>query len=139
MVFEHQMHLMNLLTTLTLDVKRGPGIAIRDAANEIADYMLFVDEAPLGGPVAGTSGFAEMFAARGPRDSNGRSLRQFDLKRRLMRYPCSYMIYSEAFDALPEPAREAIYKRMWQILSGEDKAAKYARFLSSDRQAIVEI
>jgi len=61
-----------------------------------------------------------------------------------MRYPCSYIIYSEAFDSLPQPARDAIYKRMWQILSGqivsgEDKASKYARLSSADRQAIVEI
>src|SRR5713226_6029921 len=100
--------------------------------------MLFVDEAPLDGRVVGTSRFAEAFAARGPRDRSGRSLRQFDLKRRLMRYPCSYMIYSPAFDGLPDQARAAVY-RMWQILSGEDKAAKYARLSSPDRQAIVEI
>ena len=66
-----------------------------------------------------------------------------------MRYPCSYMIYSEVFDSLPQPARDAIYKRMWQILSGQilsgqilsgkDKAAKYVRLSSADRQAIVEI
>lgn len=56
--------------------------------------MLFVDEAPLTGPVKGGSGFAEAFAARGPRDGKGRSLRDFALRRRLFRYPCSYMIYT---------------------------------------------
>ncbi len=56
-----------------------------------------------------------------------------------MRYPCSYMIYSEAFDALPSDAREAVYRRMWQILSGKDKAAKYGRLSFVDRQAVVEI
>jgi hypothetical protein len=73
---------------------------IRGAAKEIADYLLFIDEAPLHGRVEGTSGFADEFAARGPNDNHGRSLRQFDLKRRLMSYPCSYMIYSDAFDGL---------------------------------------
>lgn len=56
-----------------------------------------------------------------------------------MRYPCSYMVYSEAFDALPVEAKEAIYKRMWQILSGQENDRKYARLSLADRQAIVEI
>jgi hypothetical protein len=97
--------------------------------------MLFVDEAPLANPIQGTSGFAEKFSSGGPHDIKGRSLRQLDLKRRLMRYPCSYM----AFDGLPGEARTAIYERMWQILSGSDKNAEYARLSLADRQAIVEI
>jgi hypothetical protein len=56
-----------------------------------------------------------------------------------MRYPCSYMIYSEAFDALPDEAREATYRRLWQVLSGEDRAAKYAHLSAADRQSIVDI
>jgi hypothetical protein len=101
--------------------------------------MLFVDEAPLANPIRGTSGFAEKVSREGPHDSKGRSLRELDLERRLMRYPCSYMIYSEAFDALPSEARSAVYERMWQILSGKDPAPKYGRLSLADRQAIVEI
>jgi hypothetical protein len=145
MVFEHQMHMMNLFTRIgwqaragqyrkSLDVK-----ALAGTAEELVDYMLFVDEAPLANRIQGTSGFSEKFSLEGPRDSKGRSLRQFDLERRLMRYPCSYMIYSEAFDSLPSEAREAVYRRMWQILSGKDRAGKYARLSLADRQAVVEI
>jgi hypothetical protein len=36
----------------------------REAANELADSLLFLDEAPLPGPVRGSSGFAEWFAAQ---------------------------------------------------------------------------
>jgi hypothetical protein len=103
------------------------------------DYLLFVDEAPLPGRVQGSSGFTEKFSALGSRDSKGRSLRQFDLQRGLMRYPCSYMIYSQAFDALPVAARDAVYKRMWQILSGEEVSAPYTHLSLADRQAVVEI
>jgi hypothetical protein len=103
------------------------------------DYMLFVDEPTIAGKIEGTSGFAEMFAAQGPRDSHGRSLRQLDLESRLMRYPCSYMIYSPAFDALPPVARDAVYKRLWQVLGGVDKQRQYARLSLADRRAIVEI
>ena len=112
MVFDHQMHMTNLL---------------------------FVDEAPLPAPITGTSGFAEQFGRTGPRDGKGRSLRQLDLRTRLLRHPCSYMIYAEAFDGLPAAARDAIYARMWQILSGADRGKQYARLSLADRQAIVEI
>jgi hypothetical protein len=159
MIFEHQMRMMNLLTRVGWEARFGLyqeqmrstsivqspmrnidlATRLREAAGEAVDYMLFVDEAPLAGKVQGTSGFAEKFAAQGPIDGKGRSLRQFDLERRLMRYPCSYMIYSEAFDGLPAEAKEAIYKRIWQILSGGEKDAKYARLSYAERRAVVEI
>jgi hypothetical protein len=56
-----------------------------------------------------------------------------------MRYPCSYMIYSAAFDGLPVEARNVIYKRMWDVLSGRVREARYARLSQSDRQAVIEI
>lgn len=147
MVFDHQMRMMNLLTRVgwevrlandehRLDLLHGPE---RDVVKEVVDYLLFVDEAPLQGRVQGVSGFAAKFSANGPRDRKGRSLRQLDLEHRLMRYPCSYMIYSAAFDGLPADAKAAVFQRMWQVLSGEDKSAKYARLSSGDRQAIIEI
>jgi hypothetical protein len=144
MVFNHQVRMMNLLTRLGWETRlleherRSSNAVPNGVVNDIVDYMLFVDEAPITS-VRGTSGFAESFAARGPRDGKGRSLREFDLERRLFRYPCSYMIYSHAFDALPESARNAVYERLWRVLSGGDSAPKYARLSASDRQAILEI
>ena len=108
-------------------------------AAEVVDYMLFVDEAPLPEPVAGRSGFAERMSAAGPRDRQGRSLYELDLTRRLMKYPCSYLVYSPAFDALPPLAKLPIYKRMWQVLSGEAREPRYRSLSRADRQAIVEI
>jgi hypothetical protein len=147
MVFEHQMHMMNLFTRVGWDIRvalrDGPparaGELLRDRIDEMVDYLLFADEWPLSARVEGNSGFTERFASGGPRDSQGRSLRQFDLEHRLMRYPCSYMIYSAAFDGLPPEAKAAIYKRMWQILSGQEHSGKYAKLSPSDRQAVVEI
>ena len=52
---------------------------MREAAADLVDYLLFVDEAPFASSVRGSSGFTEKFAAVGPRDSKGRSLRQLDL------------------------------------------------------------
>jgi hypothetical protein len=147
LVFEHQMRMMNLITRVGWEVRvathdkqseKLPGL-LRDAAREFVDYLLFVDEAPLNGRIEGSSGFAKVFAALGPRDRKGRSLRDLDLERRLMRYPCSYMIYSEAFDGMPPEAKDAIYQRMSQVLSGAEHDGKYARLSPADRQAVLEI
>jgi hypothetical protein len=146
LVFNHQMHMMNLLTRIGWDTRAAThdqrphrAAALQESAKELVDYLLLVDEAPLPGRVESASGFTQKFAALGPRDRRGRSLRELDLNTRLLRYPCSYLIYSEVFDRLPAEARAAIYARTWQILSGEDKGARYARLSLSDRQAIVEI
>src|SRR5439155_19632047 len=72
-------------------------------------------------PVQGTSAFAMEFAAAGPRDKIGRSLRDLDLNRRMFRYPCSFLIYSEAFDALPKPALDYFYRRLWDVLTEKTK------------------
>ena len=127
------MHMMNLLTRLGWDTraathdKRPNRVALlQESVKELVDYLLFIDEMPLPGRIESGSSFAQIFASFGPRDSRGRSLRQLDLNTRLLRYPCSYMIYSEAFDHLPAEVRDAIYARAWQILSGEEKGARSA-------------
>ena len=147
MVFEHQMQMINLITRAgwetrvalhdkSLDARRP---AMLERVSQLVDYMLFVDEAPIASKLQGTSGFAEAFNSRGPRDGKGRSLRQLDLSTRLLRYPCSYMIYSAQFDRLPAEAKAAIYQRLWAVLSGKEKDARYRRLSADDRRAIIEI
>jgi hypothetical protein len=109
-------------------------------ASEVVDHLLFIDETKLTDRVESGSGFAERFSAIGPRDRKGRSLHELELNRRLMKYPCSYLIYSPAFDALPRGAKDPIYRRMWEVLSGRARDKRYVSALSfADRQAIVEI
>lgn len=148
MVFEHQMHMMNLLTRIGWQtrylLRNGDAHDLQTAGlsasvEDLVDYMLFVDEPPLPNKIEGTSGFAQKFSAEGLHDRRGRSLRQFDLEHRLMRYPCSYMIYSDVFDALPSEAKNAIYERLWLILSGASTDAKYLHLSPADRQAVLEI
>jgi len=138
MVFQHQAHMMNLITRAGWEARMQGGPP-RDTIRELVDYLLFVDEEPLTAAVSGRSGFAERFAALGPADGRGRSLRQLDLDRRLLKYPCSFLIYSAAFRALPDDVRRAIYERMWELLAGQDPAAKYARLAAADRRAVMEI
>jgi hypothetical protein len=147
MVVEHQMQMTNLLTLLGWETrvavhdKRSVAAssAFRDRVAAVVDYMLFVDEAPIASRIQGTSGFAANFSERGPRDSKGRSLRQLDLSTRLLRHPCSYMIYSAQFEKLPPEAKAAVYERLWTILSGKEKDVRYKHLSAADRRAVLEI
>jgi hypothetical protein len=147
LVFTHQMHMTNLITRIGWETRvaradQGPDGARAAAAalaRDFVDYLLFVDEPPLPGPVRGGSGFAERFSALGPRDRKGRSLRELDLRTRTLKYPCSYLIYSPAFDALPDEAKAAVYARLSTVLAGTDPAPRYRRLSPGDRAAITEI
>ena len=166
MVLEHQTHMTNLLTRTgwefrvaayegraTRGLFRRPGATggeatlraggedatLREAVTALVDYMLFVDESPLADRMVGSAGFEAAFEARGPFDRRGRTLREIDLDLRLFRYPCSYMIHTAAFDALPPDAKDAIYRRLWQVLSGPERDSRYEHLTRGDRQAVVEI
>jgi hypothetical protein len=160
MVFEHQTEMHNRITEANYQTQ----LAIRDAdvineldkapkgrltegtakrvdgvADRLVKYLLFSEETKLTAPIAGTSGFAEEFAPLGPKDKQGRSLRDFDLKNRLFRYPCSYLIYSPSFDALQPCVKERIYKRLADVLTGKDTRSDFAHLKPEDRKAILEI
>jgi hypothetical protein len=147
MVFLHQGRAMNLVTRVGWEARIAAqsgkldldGGSLRDGIRELVDYFLFVDEQPLPTAIRGTSGFTEAFSRLGPADDRGRSLRQLDLEHRLQRYPCSYMIYSPAFAALPAGVRIAIYRRMSEILSGRDDASEYSRLTEAQRHDVIEI
>jgi len=141
MTLEHQTQMTNLITRLGWEnrIAEHDGGDLRIGVDEIVAYMLFADEAPLKGPIQGVSTFTQTFPQRGPRDRRGRSFRDFDLKRRLFRYPLSYMIYSRAFDALPDIIRERIYQRLCDVLTGKDQSPRFANLSKDDRSAILEI
>jgi hypothetical protein len=112
---------------------------IKSAGEPLLKYFLFSGEAPLSEPIRGSSNFAEEFAARGKRDPLGRSLRDFDLQRRIFRYPCSYLIDSPSFHALPEEMRHYVWTRLADVLSGRDQSPPFAHLTAEDRTAIREI
>ncbi|MBI4601816.1 MAG: hypothetical protein HY721_07630 [Planctomycetes bacterium] len=137
------MHQQAAMASLTGDPPDRPNEStlrrFEYASTPLLKYLLLVDEAPLGAPVRGTSAFAEDFQRRGPRDARGRSLRDLDLERRLFRYPCSFLIYSEAFDGLPAHFKEHLYGRLRDILTGKDSSKDFARLSAEDRRAVLEI
>jgi len=133
MVLEHQAHFSNLVTRATWETKLGETLRIAEAADALADYMLFVDEAKIPSPgIEGSSGYAEKFSARG-------RLYELDLKTRLQKYPLSYMIYSPAFKALPEAPKNLVMAKINRVLSGVIKDQKYAHLTPEIRAAIREI
>lgn len=157
LVLSHQVGMFNLLTRASWEARaadptqHAPFLAapgeealiatmMSGIADEVVDYLLFIDEARLTDRARGLSGFAERFSTVGPKDRKGRSLHELDLNGRLMKYPCSYLIYSPTFDALPPAAKDPIYRRLWEVLSGEEQGERYRSALSlADRQAILEI
>ena len=104
MTFEHQTQMVNMLTRAGWQ-----GAAWRESRrNRRAGHL----HAVRGGDAAHRAHprrvhFHPTFPQRGPRDRKGRSLRDFDFKTRLFRYPLSYMIYSAQFDALPDSGARA--------------------------------
>lgn len=160
MVFEHQAQGHNLIAQATLtgrtalhreqslnrETKQPPGyrwemtrVQLESVADELVKYLLFCNEAPLTATIQGTTAFAAEFARLGKHDSKGRSLRQFDLQRRLFKFPCSYLIESEAFEAMPFEVRSLVLQRMLKVLAGNNQSAEYAHLSPADREAIREI
>jgi hypothetical protein len=150
MVLEHQSHMTNLITRVGWEtrmalqsqalmnrllkepadtVSESTERRIRSAAEEMVDYLLFVEEAPLAAPIQSSSRFAETFAAQG-------RLRKFDLRKRLFQIPLSYMIEGEAFRALPPEALARIERRLFAVLDSQEP--KYARLSTEDRRNIRE-
>ncbi|QDT67240.1 hypothetical protein MalM25_01370 [Planctomycetes bacterium MalM25] len=160
MVLEHQSQMHNAITRASYEARRAAAYdtmwneilekpeghvfavserRIERAVEQLLECLLFSGEAALPGAVSGTSGFAAKFEAAGHRDGQGRSLRDFDLQTRLFKHPCSYLIHSEAFAALPEPVLELVEERLGEILTGEDASPAFAHLTPADHRAISEI
>ena len=112
---------------------------IRNVGDSLVRYLLFSGEAKLTDKIQGTSTFAADFAKNGPRDKKGRSLREFDLERRVFKYPCSYLIYSESFEKMPKAIKDYVYQQMHDVLTDRHYGGGFGHLDASDRQAILEI
>lgn len=160
MVLEHKTRMFNLITRVgfemrlafdavhadwkadgaTLDQLDADGRQHVDVAiEELVGYMLYTDEEPLTDPIEGSSEYARDFQHRGPRDKKGRSLRDLDMQTRMFKYPLSFLVYSDAFDGIPDLAKQRIYERLREVLSGQDTSERYTRLSAEDRTNIREI
>ena len=160
MVLEHQVRLTNLITRVGWEAR----LALADHASRIKllnepagewsnstrrrieqpaevllRSLLMIDESPLTSPVSGTSTFAREYSARGPRDRQQRSLFELDLNRRLYRYRCSPLIYSEQFTGLPPEVRAYLFRRLVEVLDGTDRSADFSGLSDEARGAVLAI
>ncbi len=160
MVLEHQSQMHNYITLASYETRSAlhhDGIMnkalerpedyrsdstkrrIKSVGDKLLKYMLFSGEFELTSPVAGNSEYVKAFEALGPRDKQGRSLRDFDLSRRMFRYPCSFLIYTDSFDALPPPVKTYVVERLFDVLTGNDDSEEFAHLSQEDRSNILEI
>jgi len=107
-VFEDSMVRARGRDTTSRGNTSGPASRLRRDVDKLVRAMLFVGEAPFDGTVKSTTTYAEDFVKAGPRDAKGRSLRDFDLGKRLFKYPLSFLIYSDSFNALPDLAKDDV-------------------------------
>jgi len=157
MVLEHQCHIFNIINRANYRVRlvmndedvesNAPDtglpervvMEIKRHAPALVRNLLFTNEAVFEGPLSGNAGFAAYFEALGPYDEQGRSLREFDGQQRLFKYPCSYMIYSESFAALPPAFKREVFRMLFEILTSAEPAADYGHLTAADKQALHEI
>lgn len=150
MVLEHQTQMHNEFTKADFSLRvldhqnsnQDPAartVHIQSLAKGIVDRLLFCKEFPLTSPVAGTSGFAQEFSQRGPRDAVGRSLREFDMQTRMFKYPLSYLIYSDGFDGLQPALRDQVCAQLSQVLNDRNQADEYRHLSPELRQQMREI
>jgi len=154
-VIEHQCKMHNLMTAASVRYHRArflssvidPGnnpdegqaghIADR-MAEPIVDELLFKDEADLGDGLEGDESFQRDFEAAYPRTKEGDSLADFKLYRRIFKNRCSYMVYSEAFRAMPPRVKSAVMKRLRLALSDDDEKIA-PQLKDSEKERIREI
>ena len=92
MVLEHQAHMHNYITRLNfrtqmmMSMYRHIGYS-RHQQDAFLRYLLFTEEASLTASLKGNPEFTAAFQKAGPRDAQGRSLRDLDLQTRLFKYP----------------------------------------------------
>jgi hypothetical protein len=159
MVVEQQMEIQNLVTKAADETRAAlkyaatlrtlhweephiqAGIAERvtHTCEPLVQALLCSGEPALTSPLVGTAGFAAQFSESAPADRLGRRLSELDLKTRLLRYPCSPMIYSASFQGMPREAKDQVYKRLREVLSGKDQTAAYEHLSATDRSNISTI
>ena len=144
LVHDHQTHMHNYITRLHMEglqriADYGQVKYLDNQIRAFLRYLLFTEEARLPSPVEASQDFILDFQKNAKRDSKGRSLKDMDLQTRLFRYPCSFLIDSDAFRKLPDPLRRLIMERLHMVLTGADTHLDFAAIPSKDRQAVLEI
>jgi hypothetical protein len=144
LVHDHQTHMHNYITRLHMEgleriSEYGHVRYLEIQIRAFLRYLLFTEEAKFPAKLEGSPSFREAFQKNARRDSKGRSLKDFDLTKRLFRYPCSFLIDSDAFRKLPQMVRDAVLARLHSILTGRDSHPDFQNLDPDDLKAVLEI
>lgn len=139
MNYRRSLHFMRILDPEAAPDSGSAGQVAESWANDIVEGLFFVDEADLGDGVEGDAAFQKAFRSRFPESSDGDSLVDFRLYRRLFKNRCSYMVYSEAFEGLPAVVKERVFEEMKKVLSGEAEGYDELRKAKRERERIEKI
>lgn len=113
--------------------------ALNELATGLVRYILFADEAPLPAPIQGDAAFVNSFLQSRKPSSTGASLRDLDLRTRLIKNRCSYMIYSSLWDGMPAIFRQSVYAKMWDALQDDSHDPIAIHLPASERRSIRQI
>ena len=124
------------------DKGRTPTLAddkrLNEKATALVRYILFTDEAKLPpSGIAGDEKYAADFLSNKKASGTGLSLKDLDLKTRMFKHRCSYMLYTPQWQKLPAMIKNRVYAGMKLALSGKDR--NYAYLSAQERLAIVSI
>ncbi len=123
------------------DTPQGSALSvINGQVDRLLKQMLFIEEYPLKDDgIEGSAAFQEAFQRDRRESKDGRSLKDFQLRTRLFKHRCSYMIYSKAFEVLPAAFKEKFYERFWHVLNGQDTTTDFVSLSESERLYIRDI
>jgi hypothetical protein len=140
MVLEHQSQMHNAITRAAYETRMAyhyqdvlnraldrPADFVSDstrrrmqkAGDELLKHLLFANEAKLTDQITGDPAF--------------------DLKTRMFKHPCSYLIHSEAFESLPPQVLSYVQQRLIAILTGGDNDEAFEHLGETDRSNILTI
>ena len=151
LLHEHQLGFHNLVTLAVYRTRdaldAGHGIIraedrplLDDLAHQLTRYLLFAGEAALpAGGVQPDADYLRDFQTRRIATASGASLRDLDLRTRLLRYRCSYMIHTASFAALPVEFKERVLAQLTAALREENGGADFAYLPALEKRAIYAI
>ncbi|MDB6073026.1 MAG: hypothetical protein JWO89_666 [Verrucomicrobiaceae bacterium] len=148
LIHEHQLGFHNLVTlgvyrtrdALTAGkgkLSNDDATALNDIARQLVRYLLFANEAKLPeGGLKADPAYVKDFLARRQPIANGASLRDLDLRGRLFKYRCSYMIQTPSFAALPKEFKDRVMAGLATALREQGAPPEFNYLPPDEKRAI---
>jgi hypothetical protein len=148
LIHEHQLGFHNLVTLAVYRTREfkeaGHGMIgsedatkLNDIARQLVRYILFANEAKLpSGGVKPDTAFVKDFTARRKPIANGASLRDLDLRTRLFKYRCSYLVHTKGFAALPREIKDRVLAGLATALREQGGPPEFNYLPPDEKRAI---